>query len=87
MAVGPDSPAVVKMLGQAQQAALARGVDLAQAKAQVIAQLAGQVRLAAAVRSFDDCFLVAAVVCLLGLLPALLMRKPATHAAHGPVEA
>ena len=87
MAVSPDSPAVTKIVAQAQQAALARGADLAQAKTQLIAQLAGQVRMAAAVRSFDDCFLVAAVVCLLGLLPALFMRKPAAQAAHGPIEA
>ena len=46
------------------------------------------VKIAAAVRGFDDCFLIAAAICLAGLLPSLFMRRPAAAGgSHGPVEA
>jgi EmrB/QacA subfamily drug resistance transporter len=74
MVVQPDLPGVARALGLGQQVALAHGLSLAEAKVLVVAQLAGHVRLAAAVRGFDDCFLVAAVVCLAGVVPALFVR-------------
>jgi hypothetical protein len=52
-----------------------------------IAHLAGQVRQAAAVRGFDDCFLVAGLVCVAGVAPALLLRpvaRPASPPAIRP---
>lgn len=76
MFVTPDLPPVAKMLAQAQQFALAHNLDLAQAKAATVGQVAGMVHLAAAVRGFDDCFLVAAVVCLIGLPAGFFMRRP-----------
>jgi DHA2 family multidrug resistance protein len=90
MFVTPEMPAVARLLGEAQRAVVAQGLPLERAQALVAAQLAGQVRLAGAVRGFDDCFLVAAVVCLLGVVPTLFMRgAPRAGAGQGrePVEA
>lgn len=75
MAVVPDAPAVARLLAQGQQFALEHGLSLQHGKALVIAQLLGQVRLAAAVRGFDDCFLVAGLACLAGLVPALFLSQ------------
>jgi DHA2 family multidrug resistance protein len=77
--ITPDAPAVARALQIGQQYALEHGLALAQVKAQVIGGLAGQARMAAAVRGFDDCFLVATLVCLLGIGPALLLQRTATH--------
>ncbi|HEY3080235.1 MAG TPA: DHA2 family efflux MFS transporter permease subunit [Chloroflexota bacterium] len=88
MFVTPDRPAVARMLGLGQQFALAHGLDLAQARALTVAQLMGQARLGAAVRGFDDCFLLAAVACVLGIVPALFLRAAprAAGPGYGPVE-
>ena len=86
MFVTPDMPAVARLLAEGQQFALAHGLTLAQARLMTIGQLAGQVRLAAAVRGFDDCFLIAAIACLLGLAPAFFLRK-ATLPARDPAAA
>jgi EmrB/QacA subfamily drug resistance transporter len=79
MFVTPDAPAVAALLAEAQRLALAQGLSLAQAKAMMLAQLAGQVRRAAAVQGFDDAFLIGAVACIIGLLPAVFMRKGAAR--------
>jgi EmrB/QacA subfamily drug resistance transporter len=84
MFVVPDAPAVARLLAQGQQFALAQGLSVQQGKALVIAQLAGQVRQAAAVRGFDDCFLLATLVCIAGILPALFLRQAARGAARAP---
>jgi EmrB/QacA subfamily drug resistance transporter len=86
MFVQPDAPAIVKLLAEGQQFALAHGLSQAQAKAMAMGQLAGQVRLAAAVRGFDDCFLIGAVACIVGLVPAYFLRKGAAR-RHGPAPA
>jgi EmrB/QacA subfamily drug resistance transporter len=94
MFVTPDMPAVANLLGQAQQHALAHGIPLAQAKGLAVARLMGQVQQAAAVRGFDDCFLLAAVACVVGIGPAMFL-KGAPRAAvatpapgrHEPIEA
>ena len=87
MFLSPDRPAVAKLLAQANVFALSRHIDVAQARALVVASLAGQARMAAAVRGFDDVFLIAAAVCLLGIVPALFLRRASTTAAGGPIEA
>jgi EmrB/QacA subfamily drug resistance transporter len=87
MFMSPDRPAVARALAEASAFALSRNIDLAQAKALVVARLAGQARMAAAVRGFDDVFLLAAAVCVLGILPALFLRRSAIKAPGGPVEA
>jgi EmrB/QacA subfamily drug resistance transporter len=89
MFVTPDLPAVARLLGEAQRLVAAQGLPLERAPALVAAQLAGQVQLAAAVRGFDDCFVVAAAMCMLGIIPTLFMRGAARTPAvrHEPVEA
>lgn len=90
MFLSPDQPAVAKLMGQAQQFALAHAMPLAQAKTLVVAQLMGQVQLASAVRAFDDCFLLAAAACVIGIGPALFLKAGARAAGPGhrpePVE-
>ena len=88
MFLTPDMPAVQKLFGQAQQYALAHSIPLLQAKTLAAAQLMGQLQIAASVRGFDDCFLVAAAACFAGIVPALFL-KGATRSAGGhsePVE-
>jgi EmrB/QacA subfamily drug resistance transporter len=86
MFVTPDMPAVATLLGQTQQFALSHGLTELQGRAMAISQLYGQVQRAAAVRSFDDCFLLAALACFAGIIPALFLkatRPPARGAAAG----
>jgi hypothetical protein len=91
MFVTPDSPAVARLLAEAQQFALTHGLSYAQAKAMSIAQLAGQVRMAAQIQGFDDAFLLGSLACIIGLLPAYFLRKgparPAGPAPAGPTPA
>jgi hypothetical protein len=36
------------------------------------------------VQAFDDCFLLAAIACFIGILPALFLKgRPSAAAAHG----
>jgi hypothetical protein len=92
MFVTPDMPAVAKLFGQAQQYALAHGLPLAQAKALAAAQLMGQIQMSAAVRAFDDCFLLAAAACVVGIGPAMFLKgsprvtSGAGAGRHEPVE-
>jgi EmrB/QacA subfamily drug resistance transporter len=71
-------------LGQVQQFVLAHGGSAIQAQAQGLAAVAQQLQLAAAVMSFDDVFMVAALITLLALVPALFIggrvASPAGHA-------
>jgi predicted MFS family arabinose efflux permease len=89
-AMVPEAPAVAHLLARGQQAALESGLSLEQGRALVVGMLAGQVRQAATVRGFDDCFAVATLLCLLGLVPALLLgggrssRRPAPAPAPAP---
>jgi EmrB/QacA subfamily drug resistance transporter len=84
MSMVPDAPAVVRLLGDAQQIALAQGLSLAQGRALAIGHLVGQVRTAATVQAFNDCFLIATVACLIGLIPALMMERPTTARGARP---
>jgi predicted MFS family arabinose efflux permease len=86
MFVTPAMPAVAKLLGQAQQFALGHGMNAIQGRALAVGQLYGQVQQAAAVRSFDDCFLLAAMACFVGIIPALFLRaaKPVARGAPAP---
>jgi len=84
----PDSPAVARILGQAQHFATVQGISLEQARTVILAGLAQRVQMAATVRAFDDCFLLAAAACVLGVLPAILLRRQVSaRGGHGPVEA
>jgi MFS family permease len=84
MFVTPDAPEVARLLARGQQFAAEHGLSAQQGMALVIAQLAGQVQRAAAVRGFDDCFLLATLVCVVGVLPAIFLRRPVRGPAGPP---
>jgi DHA2 family multidrug resistance protein len=69
-------------LGQVQQWVLAHGGTAAQAQADGLMLVMQQVQLTAAVQSFDDVFMVAAVITLLALLPALFLGGKTDKASH-----
>jgi EmrB/QacA subfamily drug resistance transporter len=79
--VTPSSPGVIGVLARAPQLALEHGLSLAQAKALLIGRIAAEVDLAASVRAFDDCFLIAAITCVLGAIPSWFIRRPSSGAA------
>ncbi len=69
----PDLPGVRMALATVQQALLHQGATLQEAKMGAVVALYNQVAVSSAVRSFDDCFLVAAAICLVGVVPALFL--------------
>jgi MFS family permease len=74
--------AAVSVLSATQTAMLQQGMSLTAAQAAGTAALMKQVSLAATVRSFDDCFLLATIISALAVLPVLFLsrgRKPAHH--------
>ncbi len=71
----------------AREVALTHGLSLDGARTTVIAQVYGQLRLSAAVRSLQDCLLVAAAACLLAILPVLPLKRGTENATPAPVEA
>lgn len=71
----PDLPAVRMALAGIRQALVHQGATPAQAEIGAAMALYRQVAMSAAVRSFDDCFLIAAAICIVGLVPALLLRS------------
>jgi EmrB/QacA subfamily drug resistance transporter len=73
--VTPDLLGPRVMLAVAQQYLMQHGLTLAQAKAAGVLLLYEQVAMTAAVHSFEDCFIVAAVICLFGIVPALFLRS------------
>jgi MFS family permease len=85
--VTPSLPAVHLELAQASHYLLQHGMTLAQAKVAAVLALYQGVALSAAVLSFEDCFLIAAAICLLGVVPALFLsssgvaRRPGGPAA------
>jgi EmrB/QacA subfamily drug resistance transporter len=84
--VTPSSIAAVRVLGATETAMLQRGMDAAAAHTMGLMALAKQVQLAASVRAFDDCFFVGTLVCLLGVLPALFLKKRARRRPAGHAE-
>jgi hypothetical protein len=71
--VTPDAPAVAGTLGTLTVRLLEQGVSMANAASMALGYLNDRMKTVAAVRAYDDCFLVYAVVCLLTLLPVLLV--------------
>jgi EmrB/QacA subfamily drug resistance transporter len=82
--ITPDLPAVRLALGEASQILLHHGATLAQAKAAAIMAFYQGVATAAAVRAFQDCFYIAAAVCVLGVVPALFLRSSGLARRGGP---
>ncbi|MCL5961739.1 MAG: DHA2 family efflux MFS transporter permease subunit [Chloroflexi bacterium] len=73
--VTPDSFAVQNAMAGIQQALIHQGLPLAQAKAGALMALGQLVAMGAAVRAYDDAFLVAAILSLLGVVPALFLTS------------
>ncbi len=72
----PSSTYAVQALSAVQRLAMQHGATAAAAKQLALQTLAGFVHLRAAIAAFDDAFLVAGVVILLGIVPALFLHKP-----------
>ena len=72
----------VSVLSATQATMLQRGMSEAAAQAAGISALMNQVNVSATVRSFDDCFLLATIIAVAGVLPALWLKrgkKPVHH--------
>jgi DHA2 family multidrug resistance protein len=74
--VTPDNLPLQQVMAQAQQWIVGHGGSAAQAQMASIMAVMQQVQLTAAVMAFDDVFRVAALLTLLGIIPALFMRTP-----------
>jgi EmrB/QacA subfamily drug resistance transporter len=75
--VTPDRLSVQTTLAELQQYLMHSGFGAAQAKGLTIASIYKQVAMNASVIAFQDCFFIAALICLLGIVPTLLLRvKP-----------
>ncbi len=72
--VTPDVPTVQGTLATIQSWFTHQGAPLAEAKIRAITIIEREVTKQAAVQGFDDCFLVATVICVAGILPALFLR-------------
>ena len=72
----------MQTLGQVQQWVLAHGGSLAQAQLDGMLLVFKQLQLTAAVQAFDDVFVVASLVTLITLLPAVFIGGKASHAAE-----
>jgi EmrB/QacA subfamily drug resistance transporter len=82
--VTPDLPGVSQTLAGMQDYLMQQGMSLAQAKSAAVLALYQQMTLRAAVSSFEDCFFIAAVICLLGIVPALFLRSTGVKRPTGP---
>jgi EmrB/QacA subfamily drug resistance transporter len=75
----------IGLLSSTQATLLERGLSLAAAQSAGLAALMQQVSVLATVQSFDDCFYLATLISLCGLLPALWLKrgkKAATAGGH-----
>jgi hypothetical protein len=78
--VTPTNLAAVRILTATQASMLERGMSEAAAYANGLNVLMKQVSQTAKVQSFDDCFFIATMIALCGLLPALLLKRE--HKPH-----
>ena len=83
--VTASNVAAVGVLNATQTAMLEHGLSLAAAQAAGLAALMRQVSVLATVQGFDDCFYLATLISLCGLLPALWLTrgKKAGQGGHG----
>jgi EmrB/QacA subfamily drug resistance transporter len=82
--VTPDNLPLQQVMAQAQQWIIGHGGSAAQAQMASLMAVMQQVQLTAAVMAFDDVFRVAALLTLLGIIPALFMRTPKHPPSSGP---
>jgi EmrB/QacA subfamily drug resistance transporter len=73
--VTPMNVAAVRILTATQTTMLERGLSEAAAYASGLNVLMTRVTQTAKVQSFDDCFFIATMIALAGLLPALLLKR------------
>lgn len=78
--VTPDLPAVHATLASVQNWLTHQGVPLAEAKVAAVMVLEREVATRAAVRGFDDCFLIATAICVIGIVPAVFLRTKGVQA-------
>ena len=69
-----DNPGLTTALAGIQNTLIQQGQTLAQAKETTLLAVYQQVMMSASVMAFDDCFYIAAAVCLVAVIPALLLR-------------
>jgi EmrB/QacA subfamily drug resistance transporter len=77
--VTPDNLPLQQLMSETQQWMLSHGASQVQAQAAAMMSIIQRVQLTAAVMAFDDVFRIAALITLLGIVPALFLRpsKPA----------
>lgn len=73
--VTPESLPVQTTMAQVQQYLLQHGFNALQAKGAAVMALYQQVAMNSAVMAFQDCFFIAAVICLVAVIPTLLLRS------------
>ncbi len=83
--VTPGSPTVHTTIAGLTRYALHEGATPLQATIDAVYSLYVGLVMKAAVMSFDDCFLVASTICLVGIIPALFLKSKG-H-SHQPSEA
>src|SRR5450756_1888361 len=69
-----DNPGIQTALAGIQNTLVQQGLSLAQAKETMLSALYGRMMITSSVMAFDDCFYIAAAICLVAVLPALLLR-------------
>lgn len=79
------NPTVPRTLGVVQHYAEAMGLGVASVHQLGVLLLYRQVLLNAAVRAFDDTFLVSTAICVPAIVAALLVRNSTSGARSGPV--
>ena len=76
--VTPDSLGVQTTVAHVQQNPPPARVRALQAKAAAVMLLYQQAASAASVRAFDNCFMIAAAFCLVGIIPAMFLVSKGT---------
>ena len=69
-----DNPGIRTAIAGIQNTLLQQGLSLVQAKEAMLSAIYGQVMLNSSVMAFDDCFYIAAAVCLVAVIPALFLH-------------
>ena len=80
-AIVAGAPSVQATVFSLQHYVLQNGASATQARAAAITALSQQVTLGASVRAYDDAFLLASMVMLIGFLPALFLRGTGVRVA------
>ena len=85
--VTPTNVAAVRILTSAQTMLMERGLSEPAAYVQGLNMLMKQVTTMAKVMSFNDCFTIATIIAILGVIPALFLKREHKPAVPVPVPA